>query len=196
LRLRNVSGLEAELGAFGEFSLETWVGVSPAGDLLEFATTLREGVRTAAENTELLIPWSVYVARRKEAEELGLGQFVILEEAKQIPPMELATAYAYCTYATIVREAFRAHPQLGRFSGLKHNQIRDEFRRLDREIIGLRGKDIAANCALRAYPPPGRNGPRVDDKTESVLLSYLLPQQKPRVTVRKMLARAGGAFRR
>jgi very-short-patch-repair endonuclease len=194
LGLRNVAGLEAELGAFGEFSLETWVGISPAGDLLQFAAALREGVRRAAEDTGLLIPWSLYVARRKEAEELGLGQFVMLEEAKRVPPMELATAYAYCTYATIVREAFRARPQLGRFSGLKHNQIRDEFRRLDREIIALRGKDIAANCALRANPPPGRNGARVDDRTEMVLLNLLLPQQRPRVTVRKMLARAGCAI--
>ena len=194
LGLRNVSGLEAELGAFGELSLETWVGVSPSGDLLEFAAALREGVRAAVEDAGILIPWSLYVARRKEAEELGLGEFVMLEEAKQVPPMELGTAYAYCTYATIVREAFRAHPQLGRFSGLKHNQIRDEFRRLDREIIALRGQDIAAKCTLRANPPPGQNGARVDDRTEMVLLNLLLPQQRPRVTVRKMLARAGGAI--
>jgi hypothetical protein len=125
--------------------------------------------------------------------ELGLSEFVRLAESKQIPPPDLANAYAYCTYATIVRDAFRAYPQLGGFSGLKHNQIRDEFKRLDREIISLRGRAIAAIRHQTTYPPRGRNGPKVDDKSDMVLVDYLLPQQRPRMPVRKMLARAGRA---
>ncbi len=105
----------------------------------------------------------------------------------------MSDAYAYCTYSTITREAFRNIPQLGRFTGLKHNQIREEFKRLDKEIIALRGKSIGYECARKASPPPGRNGARVDDRTEMVLLNYLMPQQRPRMPVRKILSRAGGS---
>ena len=192
--LRNVLDLGERLGAFGEFSLEIWVGLSPEGDLLGFAAALRDEIEAAAEDAGLLIPWSLYVARRKEAGELGLDEFVKLAESKQVPPLELSNAYAYCTYATTVREAFRAYPQLGRFSGLKHNQIREDFKRLDREIISLRGRAIAANCHQATSPPPGQNGSRVDEKSEMVLLNYLLPQQRPRMPVRKMLAKAGRAI--
>jgi hypothetical protein len=47
--------------------------------------------------------------------------------------------------------------------------------------------------AGRASPPGGRGGARVDDKTEMALLSHLIPQQRPRVPVRKLLLRAQGA---
>ena len=151
-------------------------------------------VQKAIQDKDILIPWSLYLTRRKEANELTLAVFVDLLEKKRIKPDELPDAYAYCTYSTITREAFRSIPQLGRFTGLKHNQIRDEFKRLDKEIIALRGKSIAYECAMQASPPPGRNGARVDDRTEMSLLNYLMPQQRPRMPVRKILTRSGGSI--
>lgn len=192
--LAAVSELDREMKSFGEFDLNTWIGLDPQIDLFDFSEALLYQLEDAVDKSDLLIPWSLYVARRKEARELGLIDFVTLLEEKKVNPVELPNAYAYCTYGTIVREAFRHIPQLGRFSGLKHNQIRDEFKRLDGEIIKLRGKSIASNCYSAANPPGGRNGVRVDDKTEMVLLNYLLPQQRPRMPVRKMLKRAGRSF--
>ena len=63
-----------------------------------------------------------------------------------------------------------------------------------KEIIALRGKSIAYECAMQASPPPGRNGARVDDRTEMSLLNYLMPQQRPRMPVRKILTRSGGSI--
>ena len=191
--LQKVREFEAELTAFGEFDLDRWVGVSVGGDLRSFATAFADRLTASADKVDELVPWSLYLARRKEAQELGLGEFAKLLEAKQVPPGDLRPAYAYCTYATIVREAFRDIPQLGRFSGLKHHQVREEFKRLDREIIEMRGNAIAATRHQSTYPPAGRNGARVDDKSEMVLLNYLMPQQRPRMPVRKMLTRAGRA---
>jgi protein-L-isoaspartate O-methyltransferase/very-short-patch-repair endonuclease len=92
---------------------------------------------------------------------------------------------------TIIRIAFGAIPQLERFSGLKHSQVREAFRRVDREVIAIRGQAVAAHCSQDITLPPGRNGTRVDEKTEMALLSLLLPQQRPRVSVRNMILRAG-----
>ena len=192
--LKQVEGLSNALSQFGKFELDTWTGAPADEDLELFVSALHGAVQKAVEDQDLLIPWSLYLTRRKEANELTLSEFVELLERKRIKPDELSDAYAYCTYSTITREAFRNIPQLGRFTGLKHNQIRDEFKRLDKEIIALRGKAIAYECTRQASPPPGRNGARVDDRTEMVLLNYLMPQQRPRMPVRKILTRAGGSI--
>ena len=192
--LQQVESLSNVLSQFGKFELETWTGAPADEDLELFVSALHGAVQKAVEDQDLLIPWSLYLTRRKEANELALSEFVELLERKRIKPDELSDAYAYCTYSTITREAFRNIPQLGRFTGLKHNQIRDEFKRLDKEIIALRGKAIAYECTRKASPPPGRNGARVDDRTEMVLLNYLMPQQRPRMPVRKILTRAGGSI--
>ena len=192
--LKQVEFLSNALAQFGKFELDSWTGVPADEDLVLFVSAIHGAVQKAVEDQDLLVPWSLYLTRRKEANELTLSEFVELLEKKRIKPDELADAYAYCTYSTITREAFRNIPQLGRFTGLKHNQIRDEFKRLDKEIIALRGKAIAYECTRKASPPPGRNGARVDDRTEMVLLNYLMPQQRPRMPVRKILTRAGGSI--
>lgn len=192
--LKQIEDLSHSLSQFGKFELDTWTGASADEDLELFVSALHGAVQKAVADKDLLIPWSLYLTRRKEANELTLSDFIELLERKRINPDELPDAYAYCTYSTITREAFRNIPQLGRFTGLKHNQIRDEFKRLDKEIIALRGKAIAYECTRKAFPPPGRNGARVDDRTEMVLLNYLMPQQRPRMPVRKILTRAGGSI--
>lgn len=189
--LQRVESLANALSQFGKFELDAWAGAPADEDLELFVEGLHGAVQKAIQDKELLIPWSLYLTRRKEASELTLAEFVELLENKRIKSDELADAYAYCTYSTITREAFRNIPQLGRFTGLKHNQIRGEFKRLDKEIIALRGKAIAYDCVCKASPPLGRNGARVDDRTEMVLLNYLMPQQRPRMPVRKILIRAG-----
>ena len=192
--LNQVEGLRNALSQFGKYELDIWTGAPADEDFELFVSALHGAVQKAVEDKDLLIPWALYLTRRKEANELTLSEFVDLLERKRIKPDELSDAYAYCTYSTITREAFRNIPQLGRFTGLKHNQIRDEFKRLDKEIIALRGKAIAYECTRNASPPPGRNGARVDDRTEMVLLNYLMPQQRPRMPVRKILTRAGGSI--
>ncbi|MDE1892571.1 MAG: DUF4011 domain-containing protein [Betaproteobacteria bacterium] len=192
--LQQVDGLSNALSQFGKFELDTWTGTPADEDFELFVSNLHRAVQKAVADKDLLIPWSLYLIRRKEANELALSEFVELLERKRIKSDELSDAYAYCIYSTITREAFRNIPQLGRFTGLKHNQIRDEFKRLDKEIIALRGKAIAYECTRKASLPPGRNGARVDDRTEMVLLNYLMPQQRPRMPVRKILTRAGGAI--
>lgn len=192
--LQQVESLTNAVSQFGKFDLDTWTRAPADGDLELFIGGLHGAVQKAIQDKDLLIPWSLYLTRRKEANELSLGEFVEFLEAKRVMPEELADAYAYCTYSMITREAFRNIPQLGRFTGLKHNQIRDEFKRLDKEIISLRGKAIAYECARKSSPPHGRNGARVDDRTEMVLLNYLMPQQRPRMPVRKMLTRTGSSI--
>src|SRR5690606_16264743 len=116
--LQQVESLSNALSQFGKFELETWTGAPADEDLELFVSALHGAVQKAVEDQDLLIPWSLYLTRRKEANELALSEFVELLERKRIKPDELSDAYAYCTYSTITREAFRNIPQLGRFTGL------------------------------------------------------------------------------
>lgn len=191
LGLESDRNFASEMRRHGELNQPVCIGISIEEDLAKYVDGLISFLGHAIEDSELLIPWSLYVARRREVSELGLSEFTSLLEKKQLAPEQLVAAYAYCTYASIVRTAFRNAPQLGSFTGLKHNQIRNEFKRLDKEIISLRGQAISNTCVRNARPPYGSNGARVDDKTEMVLLNYLLPQHRPRMPVRKMLVRAG-----
>jgi transcription elongation GreA/GreB family factor len=192
--LQHVENFGSTLSQFGKFEMDSWTGVPADEDFEAFVSAFHEAIQKSVQDQDLLIPWSLYLTRRKEASELTLNEFLELLEKKRIKPAVLSDAYAYCTYSMITREAFRGIPELGRFTGLKHNQIRDEFKRLDREIISLRGKAIAFECSRKASPPIGRSGARVDDRTEMVLLNYLMPQQRPRMPVRKILTRAGGSI--
>jgi hypothetical protein len=110
--------------SFGGFDLQAWVGEQLSGELIALARRLKERAAFATTSISDAIPWSVYVARRLEMKQLGLSQFLDLLEAKHILPNELSDAYAYAVFASIVRDAFRRYPQLGKFSGLKHSKVR------------------------------------------------------------------------
>jgi hypothetical protein len=182
------------LGNFGEFALEQWMRSESNGGLQKGIEQLQSRAKRAAQAKDCVNLWSVYVSRRQEAKELGLMQFIELLETRAVPANELANAYQHCFFSEIAKGVFRQRPQLRKFSGLKHDRIRQEFQRLDREIIRMRGREVAVNCLKGARPPQGHNGARVDEKTEMALVNHLLPQQRPRIALRKMLRAAGRAI--
>jgi very-short-patch-repair endonuclease len=190
----NIDNLSRALGKYGPFDANAWIGRSATEGLAAYASAFETSLTRAVEGRGSLIPWSLYVMRRKECLDLGLKAFVNLLESREALPTELSHAYSYCVYMTVIRNAFRLVPELARFTGLRHDQIRNEFRRLDRAVIGARGQAIAAECARACRPPNGRTGSRTDDNTEMALLNRLMSQQRPRVPLRKMIARAGCAM--
>lgn len=189
-----VLNLERGLSAFGKFDIQEWVDARADEELDVFVTSLKRSIAYAILDKDLIVPWSMYIARRAESQSYNASVFVDFLEKKKIKPEVLSDAYFYCAYSSIIRDAFRNIPELSRFTGLKHNQIREEFKRLDKEIISLRGKNIAYECVKQASPPIGRGGARVDDRTEMTLLNHLIPQQRPRMPVRKILMRAGASI--
>jgi very-short-patch-repair endonuclease len=191
--LSKARSLETDLQHYGSCDLSEWCQQRPNDDISMFARNLQGRLATAASQSQRLVEWAQYVVRRGEALSEDLGDFVALLEKGRIPPKELTAAYGYATFSAIMRGIFSQSPQLIRFSGLQQNQISSDFRRLDQEIISARGRSIATDRAGRASPPGGRGGARVDDKTEMALLNHLIPQQRPRVSVRKLLLRARGA---
>jgi DNA polymerase III delta prime subunit/very-short-patch-repair endonuclease len=186
-----IESFKSQIKRFGNLDWDQWSDIQEVSTFVESAGRIRNKCIQACDSADSIVPWSTYLARRDEAKGLALQDFASLMEGGQIAPEELDSGYAYATFCTVVRNAFKRFPRLGRFAGTKHELVREQFRCLDQEIIKVRGKDLSYRCALTAAPPHGTNGTRVDDKSEMVLVQHLLPQQKPRMPLRKLLRRAG-----
>lgn len=184
---------EMRISEYGKFNPAQWADPSKRSTS-EYAQTLAARTRRATENLAGLMPWAQYVGAREEAAKLGLEGYVTVLETGTVPPDKLNDAFIYRFYASLAQAAFEKSSTLRRFSGRRHTSVREEFAELDKEIIKLRGRQVAHECRKHNVPPEGNHGVRVDEKTEMRLLEHLIPQQRPRVPVRKMLKRAGGAI--
>lgn len=181
-----------QMGAYGHFRLDEWTDESSAPHS-EYAKNLFEKTKTAAASLGALQDWSQYVTQRKEALGEGLSAFVSLLESGDLPSSALPDAFAYRFYASIAESLFRAFPQLSRFNGVRHSTVRTEFAELDKQIIKLRGQQIALSCVAQARPPAGHVAARVSEKTEMALIDHLITLTLPRTPVRQILKRAGHA---
>lgn len=183
----------AAMSKFGHFEPSMWA--DPAGrSTSQYAKTLATKTRMAADKVGGLLAWAQYIGAREDVVSAGLEGFVTRLESGLIPPDKLDVAFLYRLYASIAQSAFEKSAALRQFSGRRHASVRKDFADLDKEIIKLRGRQVAQDCRAHSNPPTGSTGARVDDKTEMELLHHLIPQQRPRVPVRQMLRRAGRAI--
>jgi hypothetical protein len=181
------------MGKYGPFSMEQWVSAVP-GENQSYLDALREKTNEAAKNCDRLQLWSQYLNQRNEGLKVGYEPLILLMEQGQLPKELLANAYAYTFHSAIADGLYRHYTVLGRFNGQRHATVRGEYAALDREIIKLRGARIAKTVFEIANPPTGRASGVVSEKTEMALVNLIRTQQRPRVTVRELLSRAGGAI--
>lgn len=182
-----------KLSDYGNVDIDEWILTDNGSEIGCELTKSR--IEKAFDSLDAVVTWSQYVHARRLCRENGLDPFIYSLEHNQLPHELLGEAFAFRFHASIAESLFRQTPALARFSGPVHSAVRQEFSALDRELVQLRGKQIASKCVKSANPPDGNSGAKVADKTEMSLLEYLVPQQRPRVTVRDMLRRAGESIR-
>lgn len=181
------------MASYGQFEPAQWV--DPANKVSSaYAAELAAKTQKAAESLAGLLAWVQYVDARQQTLMLGLDGFVQGLERGDIAPDKLVHSFTYRFYAAIAKGVFERAPALKQFSGARHTSVRSEFAELDKQIIQLRGLQVARSCRDRSRPPLGQHGVRVDEKTEMKLLEHLIPQQRPRVPVRQIMRRAGKAI--
>lgn len=189
----DVLGIKRQLCEYGDVDLAQWTGVSDEDDVVTFAQELVLRSTNAVKYANSLLAWSDYVSRRSEAQKLHLQDFIALLEQHIVPPTALVDAYSYCIHNTIVLEIFKHNRQVANLSGLHQDRIRKDFQILDRAIIKARSAEIANRSIERAHPPQGTNQGSVVDKTEMSLLKYVIPQRRPRLSLRHVLTKAPAA---
>lgn len=178
---------------FGQFELRSWAEYQDV-PVHEFAGRLTQRTLVAADNLIALLPWAQYIQARSNLVEAGLEPFVVGLETGKVAPDHLESAYRFRLFSSIVKGVFASVPQLKRFSGEEHAAIRREFAQLDVEVIQRRGEDIARTCIDNARPAQGESGYKVGDKTQMRLLEYLITKQRPRISLRDLMLRAGEAI--
>lgn len=183
-----------ELAAFGPVEIDSWILSDSVTAEAGCERTLAR-FKQALDRLDSVVTWSQYVYARRLCIQNELEPFVMLLEKLKVPAGRLEEAFVFRFHASIAESLIRMTPALNHFNAPVHEAVRQEFAALDREIAGLRGKQIAAKRLKAARPPVGHAGARVADKTEMSLLEFLVPQQRPRVTVREMLRRAGESIR-
>jgi hypothetical protein len=81
-----------------------------------------------------------------------------------------------------------------RFNAKNHDRVRQEFQKLDSEIIKLNGSNFANLIHKGSTIPQGKTGLRVGEYTELSLLKHEINKQKKHIPIRKLLSRAGNAL--
>jgi transcription elongation GreA/GreB family factor len=157
----------------------------------ETPLAIRERAEHALTAMDELLSWTQYNNARSMLIQFDASVFTDRLERGAIPSEKIEFGFLYRLYASIAQSIFRSRPELASFSTTKHNQIREEFGKLDKEIIKLRGKECAAKIAKNTQLAPGTRGSHMHDYTECELLYKLIPQQRPRVPIRQILKRAG-----
>jgi very-short-patch-repair endonuclease len=169
-----------------------------------FGQIARKAEKTIQATAELSV-WLAYLRAKRELIQLGLEPLVKLAEEGDVPIKELYSAASYIYQNSLLFSALEAHPLLSTFDGIAHNRIRDDFAKLDEEIIKSSSREIVqtllqqktpvdgkrvADTNMRAKDPEAAREQKSSDYTEMRLIRYLMSQSRPRMKVRQLVERA------
>src|SRR5258708_29096029 len=88
----------------------------------------------------------------------------------------------------------REQPALMRHTGSTHEQVRKRFQELDKEILSLKRRLVAAKVFTRPIPV----GPRAQstpDYSDNQMLAHHTSLQKARIALRRLFGNSGAAIR-
>ncbi len=182
--------------------LQRWAGLKARLALQEtalfgqaLADTPPERVRLRLElataNPGELGGWIAYLKERAAAEALKLGPLLALWDARTLP-VSLPAAFDRVLHRALARLAFQRHPELERFTGLSQDEARSRFAALDIEASVVRREYLAHHLSSQPVPAGIELG-KSSDRTERALILHEMSKQKRHISIRQLLARAGGA---
>lgn len=148
----------------------------------------------AVQNPDALEKQIDLLSIELEADGLGLGDLLRRWTAKGMRYAGVGWAVEAVFFRSAAEKLMRDLPVLARHAGNTHEQVRANFQRLDREILELNRKLIAAKLQRRPVPP-GRRAPSVKDYTDNEMLSHQTGLQQPRIALRRLFSNAGEAIR-
>jgi hypothetical protein len=172
------------LEPWGHLDLEAWGGRPMPADAVARLERAKGGATA-------LITWSKYLASRDDAQALDVGELVQRVEEGSLSASSLVAAFDYVFYRSLARGIISSHRELARFTGGRHEELRAEFARMDKELIALNGAMYASNVDGAKKPIRGISAGRAGDLTEMSLLTKEIKKQKRHIPIRQLLKRAG-----
>jgi len=154
---------------------------------------LMERNRQALERPNALPGYLDVVAGREALKQMGLERLVPLIEKNTYGVEDLEKAVRHTFFEGVAQIIFKSIPGLEAFNGIKHSQMQEEFRKLDRKLLGLTQNKVAA-AVSRRRPAKGHRGARVSEHTEMELLKHEVNKQRSHIPIRQLLKRCGRAL--
>ena len=147
----------------------------------------------AVEYSRHLQDYVNFLLSEDAASDAGLGPVLAAFMETNVDYLGLSVAADFVFYRSAAEQVLEADPRLRRHSGSSHDQLRAQYRSLDKEYIALRRQSLAAKICQRDAPIGIHQG-RVSELTEMSLVQYVAGQVRPRLSVRDLFRRAGNAI--
>ncbi len=171
----------------GDVILARWIE-SSGGQV----ACLMERNRAALANPEWLDTWLDYVRVRSRIAAQGLTRISDALADRAIQPEGVEAVVKAVIYHQLASEALATNCELAQFSGMEQMAIRERFQHYDKKLLQLQ-RELIAYRGSRATLPGGICSGKIGDYTELGLIRHNLTLKKPRIAVRALLSRAGGA---
>lgn len=177
-----------DLVRYGKLDKDCWFDGAPRpSDMLR-------RTEYALQATDTLMPLSKWLSSAEQVRRGELATFVTILEQETAPALALGQLFELSTYLSIGKSICLSVPELHAFDGKAHHRLRDDFRRLDREVIAATGQDCAWQIDSRKVVPEGTRGGRVGELTEMHLLRHQINLQRRHIPIRQLVKRAGRAL--
>jgi very-short-patch-repair endonuclease len=123
----------------------------------------------------------------------GIGPVLAVYSNSDLDYRNLARAVEFVFFRSAAEAVLNSDPRLRRHSGATHQELRNQFRALDREYLEACRNELASKLSQRHCPSGNSVGP-VADLTELALVRRVAGQTRPRIAVRDLMRRAGKAI--
>lgn len=191
--LSQYSTLWREFCALTELDIGKWYS-EVAGDWTQFKVELIcSRLDRAIEASSGLSEWLEYIRGRSDLRNVSLDALISVAEEGRIESTQLKDAYEFAFFNGLSNLILKGHPKLLNFSRNRHERVREQFARLDAEIVNLNRKRAAYQIARRPVPQGVGNGP-VRDYTDLALLEHEIQKQRGHIPIRRLLNRAHKAL--
>ncbi|MHC4183775.1 MAG: DUF4011 domain-containing protein, partial [Planctomycetota bacterium] len=114
---------------------------------------LTESLEKSIEKINSLSRWSEYCQLSRNAEQYGLNHYVSLLNSGEISSNDMPQLYLYNVYSELTKSLINENLLLAEFSRVHHEQMRQYFQQIDKQIIDKTGPRIACECMKSANPP-------------------------------------------
>ncbi|RKH44534.1 DUF4011 domain-containing protein [Corallococcus sicarius] len=190
-RLRAYRDATTRAKELGQMAAGTWEDDAISEAPLA-ATVLR--LRSALERSNTLHGWASYLRHRHAVARLRIAT-TFLERIDTRPSLapRLLVAFEAVFFRSLAESVLRDQPELDQFSGVAHAARREDFARLDQQLIGQQGPNLAHQLSNRPVPQ-GMHSQKVAGLTEVHLIQHELGKKQRHVSIRELVQRAGGAL--
>jgi len=180
-----------QASAVAPIDLPRWVGHKSIDDLDVDQWTTH--IDRCLANTESLHAFTDELRQEAALREAGFGVLIDWFERRGISNQLLHVGVERLILASALRSVLEQDPVLAHFSGLTHDGVRAEFKRLDIKLKELRQKHIAHDLTSRHVDEGESVGPR-SQWTNLALIDNECAKSRRHVPLRDLLDRAGSAM--